>query len=122
MIIFLSLMLRDLDNFYENLPEPQRGCLLAMRHFILESNANLTESWKYRMPVFCYRSKMFCYLWLDKKSFVPYVGIVEGNFVDHPELIRGERSRMKILYIDPARDLPERTLRQIFEQAMKRYQ
>ena len=33
-----------------------------------------------------YQQKMFCYLWTDKKTHEPYIGIVEGNKIDHPLL------------------------------------
>jgi len=30
------------------------------------------------MPFFSYRGTMFCYLWVQKKDLMPYVGFVEG--------------------------------------------
>ena len=49
---------------------------------------------------------MFCYLWVHKKNGLPYIGFVEGKRLAHSELIIEKRSRMKILLIDPATDLP----------------
>ena len=49
---------------------------------------------------------MCCYLWVHKKYQQPYIGIVEGNHMNHPDLIIEKRARMKILLIDPAKDIP----------------
>ncbi|MDN5200227.1 DUF1801 domain-containing protein [Fulvivirgaceae bacterium BMA10] len=114
-------MLREIDNFYEQKEEPVKGCLLALRTFILNYHEEITETWKYRMPIFCYKGKMFCYLWIHKKNQQPYVGIVEGRYIEHPLLIQEKRSRMKIMFIDPSEDLPLETIDEIFKMAMKYY-
>ncbi len=110
--------LKAVDAFYEQKTEPLKGCLLALRFFILDFNSLITEEWKYRMPFFCYKGKMFCYLWMDKKSCEPYIGIVEGNKIDHPLLERGDRSRMKILRVNPLEDLPLERIEEVFNQAL----
>ena len=114
-------MLREIDNFYFHKNEPTKSCLHALREYILSYNANITEAWKYRMPFFCYKRKMFCYIWLDKKTLQPYLGIVEGKHIDHPLLVKGDRSRMKILMIDPLKDLPVKTIDAIFKKALLAY-
>ena len=113
-------MLREIDNFYLQKQEPEKSCLLALRQFILDYDDNITEAWKYRMPMFCYKGKMFCYLWLDKEVR-PYLGIVEGRKINHPSLIAGKRSRMKIMMIDAEKDLPVKTIDTIFRKAMLLY-
>jgi hypothetical protein len=94
------------DNFYVNKEEPNKGCLLTLRRIILNQDENITETKKYGMPCFCYKKKMFCYLWIDKKTNEPYILFVEGKYLDHPKLEVGGRSRMKIVRIDPNKDLP----------------
>lgn len=73
------------------------------------------------MPFFCYRGKMFCYFWIDKKSGEPYIGFVEGKRLDHPALIKGNRSRMKIMQFDPEKDLPVRAITAVLKQALDLY-
>ncbi len=68
---------------------------------------------------FCLRGKMLCYLWVHQKNHQPYLGIVEGNKITHPKLIAENRSRMKIMLIDPTRDLPIRTIHFILKMALK---
>jgi hypothetical protein len=71
--------LTPLDNFYFQQEEPDKSCLLALREIILSQDTNITATWKYGMPFFCYKGKMFCYLWLHKTLHQPYIGIVEGE-------------------------------------------
>lgn len=114
-------MFRDTDNFYLQKEEPVKSCLLAMRAYILAYDTSITEAWKYKMPFYCYKGKMFCYLWINKKTGQPYLGIVEGRKTVHPLLIQEKRSRMKILLLDPNKDLPVKTIHTIFRMAMKFY-
>jgi hypothetical protein len=61
--------------------------------------------------------RMLCYLWTDKKTKEPYVGIADGYKINDP-LIQGDRARMKILPINPVRDIPVKALKAILEQAI----
>jgi hypothetical protein len=112
------LAMTDLDNFYLQMEEPVKSVLLALRSIILKHDKEITESWKYRMPFFCYRGKMFCYLWIQRKDGRPYLGIVDGKTIDHPKLQQGKRARMKILLVDPGKDLPIRTIKTILNAAL----
>ena len=114
-------MIREVDNYYLNKEEPNKSCLLALRHIILEQDINVTETQKYGMPCFCYKKKMFCYLWTDKKTNEPYILMVEGNHLVHPKLEAGKRSRMKIFRVDPNEDLPLKTIENILQKALDLY-
>jgi hypothetical protein len=105
-------MIRNTDRYYLNKEEPAKSCLLALRTIILNQDPNVTETQKYGMPRFCYKKKMFCYLWTDKKTDEPYILMVEGKHLPHPKLEAGARSRMKIFRINPTKDLPLSPLRQ----------
>ena len=67
------------------------------------------------MPFFCYKGKMFCYLWVHKKYDQPYIGIVDGNKIDHPDLLIEKRARMKILLIEPNKNIPQKKIRLILK-------
>ncbi|TDW97390.1 DUF1801 domain-containing protein [Dinghuibacter silviterrae] len=54
-----------LENYYEQQEEPARSCLLALRTIILQQDHEISATWKYGMPFFCYKGKMFCYLWVQ---------------------------------------------------------
>ncbi|WP_194767147.1 DUF1801 domain-containing protein [Tamlana sp. I1] len=109
------------ENFYLKQDEPLKSCLLAMRAVLLNYDTHITETTKYGMPCFCYKGKMFCYIWVDKKTLEPYYLIVEGNRIEHPALETGNRSRMKILRIHPNQDLPIKTIDTIIHQALDLY-
>jgi Domain of unknown function (DU1801) len=113
--------MRELDNFYLQQDEPIKGTLLALREIILQQDEDVTNAWKYGMPFFCYKGKMFCYLWFHKKHKQPYIGIVEGKRFDEPFLIQEDRSRMKIMLFDPNDDLPLQTIKNILQKAINVY-
>lgn len=115
------MSLRQIDQFFEAQPEPNRSCMLALRSWIMGFDPEITETWKWRLPFYCYRGKTFCYLWQDKRTQQPYVGVVAGDQIDHPMLIQGDRKRMKVLYIDPEEDLPVEALHMILSQAKTYY-
>ena len=64
---------------------------------------------------------MCCYLWIHKTLRKPYIGIVEGKYFDNPELIQEKRSRMKIMLLDPEKDLPIETITTILQKAISLY-
>lgn len=111
-------MLNQLANFYIQKEEPLKGCLLTLRAIILSQNTSISSTLKYGMPFFCYKEKMLCYLWVHKKHKLPYIGIVEGKKIEHPDLIMEKRSRMKIMLINPTKDLPVKTINLILKQAI----
>ncbi len=110
-----------LDNYYLQKEEPQKSCLLALRSIILEQDAAVTETMKWGMPCFCFKKKMFCYLWTDKKTKEPYILFVEGKHLDHPQLETGQRARMKIFRLNSAEDLPIDTITSLLNQALDLY-
>jgi Domain of unknown function (DU1801) len=109
------------DNYYLQQPEPAKSCLLALRTIILAQDKEITAAWKYGMPFFCFRGKMFCYLWVHKKNGQPYIGFVEGKHLDDPELLAEKRSRMKILLLDPVKDLPVKKITGLLSKAISLY-
>jgi hypothetical protein len=113
--------MKELDRFYELEAEPQRSCFLSLRAWILTYHQDITEEYKYRLPFFYFRNRPFCYLWKEKTSKTPYIGVTKGNLVDHPLLIKGERKKMKIIYIDPYIDIPVDSIREIFDSLIPLY-
>ncbi|TPD66091.1 DUF1801 domain-containing protein [Flavobacterium microcysteis] len=114
-------ILQEIDNFYLKQPEPHQSCLLALKDIILSQGTEITNVLKYGMPMFCYKQKMFCYLWVHKKYKQPYIGFVEGKHLDYPELLAEKRSRMKILLFDPNQDLPIEKIENILKEAIDLY-
>ena len=114
-------MLQELHNYYLNKKEPNKSCLLALRSIILKQDINVTETQKWGMPCFCYKKKMFCYLWTDKKTDEPYILMVEGKHLDLPELEEGDRSRMKIFRVNPNKNLPIKKIEALLQKALDLY-
>jgi len=116
----LNLSRYEIDNCYLEHEEPVRSSLLALRKLILSFDKEITEAWKYKMPFFCIKGKMFCYVGLTRKR-IGLIGIVEDKKVIHPDLQMENRSRMKIIPFDPTRDLPIRTIRAILKMTLDLY-
>lgn len=114
-------MISELEAYYVSKEEPVRSTLLALRSHILNYNEEMTETWTHRMPMFRYKGKLFCYLWTDKKTYVPYMGIYKGIEIEHPLLELGNRNKMKVIYFDAEKDIPVDTINEIFEMALKLY-
>jgi len=114
-------MLTPVENFYLNLPEPNRGCMLSLKDLILKFDGGISQEWKYKLPFFYFKGKMFCYLWTEKKTQIPYIGFVKGNLLHHPELIQEKRAKMKILLVDPQADLPVQKITEILNDCKKLY-
>lgn len=110
--------MESIDDLYIEQEEPQRGCLLALRHIILAHNDDMVETIKYGMPCFCYKKKIICYLWTDKKTKEPYILMSDGNRLDFPELEQGARKKMKILRIDANDDIPLELIEEILDAAI----
>ena len=113
--------MKALDNFYLRQEESVRGVFLALKALILAQDKEVTSELKYGMPFFCYKGKMFCYLWVNKKTGQPYIGLVEGKYFTQPFLLQEKRSRMKIMLLDPNRDLPVQTISTLIKQALDLY-
>jgi hypothetical protein len=115
-------MITDHDNYYLKQKEPNKSCLLVLKDIILDLDENITPEWKYSLPFFYYKKKMFCYLWKDKKTQEPYIGICRGYEIDHPLLEVGNRKKMKIYRINPNEDIDVKNLKEIMNLALTRYQ
>jgi hypothetical protein len=114
-------MLRPIDNYFLQKEEPFRSCLQFLRQHILSMDSDIKEEWKYGMPMYCIRGKMFCYLWVHKKYNQPYIGIVEGNKLDNPDLLAEKRARMRILLIEAEKDIPVKKIDLILRSAIQLY-
>lgn len=113
--------MKKVDAYFQQLPEPQKSCLLAVHGIVLSQDPHVTAEWKYAMPVYCYKGKMFCYIRVDATRLQPYIGMVEGKKLDYPGLEIGTRSRMKVMFFDPEADLPIGVLHAMLNEALDLY-
>ncbi|WP_281612881.1 DUF1801 domain-containing protein [Flammeovirga sp. SubArs3] len=110
--------MRSTDTFYLKQEEPNKSCFLTLRTIILKSEETIEETVKYGMPCFCIKGKPVFYLWFDKKTTEPYILFVDGLLLDHPLLESGSRKKMKVLTIDPTKDLPLHTINELLNMAI----
>jgi hypothetical protein len=115
------MTLSPIDNYFLQQDEPVRSCMQFLRELILKQNKHISEAWKYGMPFYYYKEKMVCYLWVHKKYQQPYLGLVEGNAIHHPDLIIEKRARMKILLVNPLEDIPIDKINLILKEMLALY-
>jgi hypothetical protein len=115
-------MLRDIDQYFASQHEPAKGCLDFLRGFILNYDDRITEGWRYSMPFYFIHGKRFAYLWINKKTGLPYIGIVDGNKVFDDALLQEKRTRMKIFPIDPSKDVPVKKIRIVLKKVISLYE
>jgi hypothetical protein len=113
--------MKQLDDFYLKQEEPVKGIFLSLKEIILNQDKDITNVLKYGMPFFCYKGKMFCYLWIHKKYKKPYIGVVEGKHFDETFLLQEARSRMKIMLFDASEDLPLEQIEMVVHKALNLY-
>jgi Domain of unknown function (DU1801) len=111
-------MLRPIDNYFLQKEEPDKSCLQFLREHILCLDENITETWRYGAPFYNYNGKRFCYLWIHKKLRQPYIGFIQGAKINHPDLLKEKRVKMKILLVDPAKNIPVKKINAILKEAI----
>jgi uncharacterized protein DUF1801 len=114
-------MIDKISEFYFASSEPNKSCFLALRDILLKYDPEISETVKYNMPCFLYKKHILCYLWSDKATKEPYILWSKGHEIDHPLLETGTRKKMKILRVDPAQDLPIKTIHKILQLALELY-
>lgn len=53
--------MKKLDDFFLKHDEATNACLVALKDVISRHDPDISFSWKYNMPFFNYKNKMFCY-------------------------------------------------------------
>lgn len=110
-------MLRQLDNYFHSLPEPEQGCLLFLRQHIINYSEDITDAWKFNTPFFYYKKKWLCYLSYNKKTKVIYIGFVKGYKLNHSKLLSEGRKQIKVFYVDANKDVDVKNLDKILKMA-----
>lgn len=111
-------MLRPIDEWFLKQEEPSKSCFEFLRMHIPTLDNRITEEWRYGLPFYYLQGKMLCYLWIHKKFKQPYIGIADGNKIDHPDLLVEKRKRIKIFLINPDKNIPVRKINSILKQAI----
>ena len=112
-------MLNPLENHFLKQPEPHRSCMLFLRKWLL--GQSLEEEFKYMTAMYYYKEKAFCYLTVSGKENKLYIGFIKGHLMKHPKLEKEGRKQIKVIYLNPEKDLPIKTLSEIVRMAKKLY-
>lgn len=112
-------MLSPLDSYYDQLPEPQKSCLLFLRQFLLDFSPDLSEHYKYHTAFFHFKGKGICYFSVRKKDAQTYIGFMDGYRMKHPDVVSEDRTQIKVYYINLAEDLDLETIAALLKEAIE---
>lgn len=112
-------MLNPLENHFLKQPEPQQSCMLFLRKWLIEQG--LEEQYKYMTAMYYFKGKAFCYMTVSGKEKNLYLGFIKGHLMKHPKLEQEGRKQIKVIYLNPEKDLPIKTLNEIVKMAKKLY-
>lgn len=92
------------EDYYLRQPEPFQGCLLALKHIILNLDERITHERKYQIPFFCFEGKKLAFLWMNRKKLM--LGFVTDKSIYPSKDGIKQKDRLEMIQIDPNIDLP----------------
>lgn len=107
------------DHYYHKQPEPLQGCLLALKHIILAHDAHITHGRLFQIPFFWYKGYKLAFLWVHRKKLL--LGLVEDLKLIKAEPGLRRRNKYETLEIDPAKDIPVKTIAHRLQQYIDKY-
>jgi len=93
-----------LEDYYLRQPEPFQGCLLALKHIILNLDERITHERKYQIPFFYFEGKKLAFLWMNRKKLM--LGFVTDKSIYPSKDGIKQKDRLEMIQIDPNIDLP----------------
>ncbi len=105
----------NIDLYFESLNEEYFAYMIGLRGLILKYHSSISEEWKYGTPFYYFNKRPFCYLYINKQTGHPYIGIVRGNRINHDILFQGDRKKMKIIPLDLSYDIPRTMILEVFD-------
>lgn len=109
-----------LDDYYLKFPEPYQGCLLSLKHIILNVDAQITHERKYQIPFFYYKGKKLAFLWMNRKKLM--LGFVtDKSIVPSLEGMKA-KDQFEMTQIDPGADLPKALIAVKLRQQIAKYE
>lgn len=111
-------MQERVDNYFMTIEDPYGSCLLFLRDYILKYSEKISEQRKNNTPFYYYEGKWLAFLSYDPKTKIIYLSFVNGYQMHHPKLMSEGRKKMKILYIDPFKDIDIKCLNEVLKMAL----
>ncbi len=109
-----------LDDYYLRHPEPFQGCLLAMKHLILNLDNRITHERKYQIPFFCFEGKKLAFLWVNRKKLM--LGFVTDKSMIPRCVGIKHKDRFETIQLDPNADLPVEMITEKLREQIRIYE
>jgi len=115
-----SDMNTKLEDYYLRHPEPFQGCLLALKHMMLNLDDRITPERKYQIPFFYFEGKKLAFLWMNRKKLM--LGFVTDKSIIPPIAGIKHKDQLEMIQIDPNTDLPVEMIIAKLQEQIRRYE
>ena len=115
-----SDMNTKLEEYYLRHPEPFQGCLLALKHIILNLDNRITHERKYQIPFFCFEGKKLAFLWMNRKKLM--LGFVTDRSIIPTTTEIKQKDQFEMIQIDSNADLPVEMIIAKLQEQIRRYE
>jgi len=109
-----------LEDYYLRHPEPFQGCLLALKHIILNLDNRITQERKYQIPFFYFEDKKLAFLWMNRKKLI--LGFVTDKTVLPVQAGIKQKDQLEMIQIDPNKDLPKEIIEAKLQEQIRIYE
>lgn len=109
-----------LEDYYLRHPEPFQGCLLAMKHIILNLDNRITHERKYQIPFFCFEGKKLAFLWVNRGKLL--LGFVTDKSIIPRSAGIKHKDRIEMIRLDPNADLPVEMISEKLMEQIRTYE
>jgi hypothetical protein len=107
----------EVDEFIEALPEEIKAITVRLREIIHETDENMKEEIKWKMPCFSKDNADICYLQTAKKHV--NLGFYSGaSLEDKEDILEGEGKKMRHIRIKKMEDIQEEIYRGLIREAI----
>ena len=108
-------MTPEIESFFQKQEEPNKSTFLFLKDYIKNYHPDIELYFKWKLPYLYLKKKPLCYIWKDKKTEQPYLGFSRGSKIEHPALVTGDRTAIKILPVPNNQDIDIHTISEILD-------
>ncbi len=112
-------MLPAIDQYIEGLGEDNKSFVQALIAIIFKQDEHLHLKCSFGLPFFYFKGNPFCYINIDQKTKQPYLGFMNGKWLQHKNLHAEGRKMVKLLRFNNQNDIPLKMLQAVIAEALQ---
>lgn len=103
-------------DIFSKYDEDIAACMMGVDQLLVDFDKGIQRAIKYNSSCYVLNEKMFVFAMVEKDTKRPYILFTDGDLLEHPKLIQGDRKRMKVYYLNPTEDIDKNELYNLLEQ------